>query len=138
MPLHLIKLCVGADSAEDLARWQSGRLKSVGRIAHTTRMTPRRADEVLDGGSLYWVIKGLVTVRQRLVALDEFTDAQGIGRCDLVLDPDLVPVEPVPKRPFQGWRYLKPGDAPPDRRTGEGGEDLPPDLTATLKALGAW
>ena len=138
MSLHIIKLCVGADSIDDLSHWQTARLEKSGRLFHTTRMTPRRRAEVLDGGSLYWVIKGMVAVRQRLVDLAEFTDGEGIGRCDLVLDPVLVPVEPAPKRPFQGWRYLKPEDAPPDLRAGAGGADLPPELRAALRELGAW
>ncbi len=136
MTIHLIKLCVGAESADSLARWQKGRLKTVGRIAHTTRMVPKRKDEVLAGGSLYWVIKGIVTVRQRVIDIDPFTDDDGIGRCDLVLDKKLVPVEPVPRRPFQGWRYLKPQDAPPDLKAGAGGDELPPKMRAELRELG--
>ncbi len=136
MTIHLIKLCVGADSIEDLSRWQKGRLRQVGEIAHTTRMVPKRRDEILDGGSIYWVIKGFIQVRQQLVDIRPFTDGDGVGRCDLLMHPDLVPVDAVPRRPFQGWRYLAPKDAPADARPGSGMADMPPALKAELRELG--
>ncbi len=120
MPLHLVKLCVGADSVGDLEDWITSRLAEKRRLGepaehkHTTRMVPKRRDELLDGGSLYWVIKGQIAVRQTLVDIRSFTDAGGIGRCDLVLDPILVEVDPRPRRPFQGWRYLVDKEVPPD------------------------
>jgi hypothetical protein len=127
MPLHLLKLCVGCDSITDLTEWieenraHHRRLKRPFEQTHTTRMVPKRAGEIVDGGSLYWVIRGQVVCRQRLLAIRPFTDGDGIGRCRLVLEPAIVPVEPRPTRPFQGWRYLEPKDAPQDlsRRSGD-------------------
>lgn len=126
MPLHLVKLCVGAASIEDLAAWQSGRMAELAaagktpRIFHTTFQTPKRGDELLDGGSLYWVIKGLIQARQKLVALEEGTKADGSRCCHLILDHEIVPVRPVPRRAFQGWRYLSAADAPVDLSGAEG------------------
>jgi hypothetical protein len=141
MPLHLIKLCVGCDSVEDLAGWideQLAKARARGKPAeqhHITRMVPSRREELLDGGSLYWVIRGGVQVRQRLRDIQTFTDKEGIGRCRLVLEPKLVRTEWQPRRPFQGWRYLPAADAPGNlgkRRN----DDLPPQLRAELAALG--
>jgi hypothetical protein len=139
-PLHLIKLSVGTDSIQDLADWQSEQERRFrkagkpGRIVHTTRMVPKRVTEILNGGSIYWVIKGQTLARQAIVAIEPFTDAEGIGRCHLVFDKSLVPVAPWPKRAFQGWRYLLPKDAPPDLRQANG--DTPPELARALAELG--
>jgi hypothetical protein len=120
MPLHLIKLCVGCDSITDLEEWieeNRAHHRRLGRDyeqTHTTRMVPKRLEELLDGGSLYWVIRGQVAARQALLDVRPFTDADGIGRCRLVLEPKVLAVEPRPYRPFQGWRYLAAGDAPRD------------------------
>ena len=135
MPLHLIKLCVGAESMDDLARWVEIRMKRDGEQAHTTRQMPKRADELLDGGSMYWVIKGQITCRQKLLELRGFTDVDGISRCDILLEPVLVPVAPRPRGPFQGWRYLQPKEAPPDLSSFDGG-DLPPEFAQELARLG--
>jgi hypothetical protein len=144
MTLHLIKLCVGAASLEDLAAWQAEN-RSVWREAegrrcvyHTTFQMPKRRDELLDGGALYWVIKGLVQVRQRLVAIEEGRKQDGSPCCLLMLDPELVPVRPVPRRAFQGWRYFKPEEAPPDlsRADGDALADLPPAMRRELASLG--
>jgi hypothetical protein len=141
MGLHLIKLCVGAESIEDLADWIERKLaekRAAGLPVeqyHTTRMVPKRLAELLDGGSLYWVIKGSVQVRQRLVDVRPFIDDEGIGRCRLVLEPVLVPTEWQPRRPFQGWRYFEPKDAPRDLKE-IGGDGLPPALAAALAELG--
>jgi hypothetical protein len=141
MTVHLIKLCVGCDSIEDLAEWiewKLGELRKARRKPeqfHVTRMVPKRADDLLDGGSLYWVIKGSVQVRQRLLDIRPFVDDEGISRCRLVLRPKLVPTEWQPKRPFQGWRYLEPKDAPADLKAGRK-DDLPPALRAELAELG--
>ena len=122
MPLHLLKLCVGCDSVEDLEGWIRFRLEELRRAGqkpeqfHTTRMIPQRAAELLDGGSLYWVIRGSVQVRQRLLDIRPFRDADGIQRCRLVLEPQLTATQWQPRRPFQGWRYLDPKDAPRDLR----------------------
>ncbi len=144
MALHLIKLCVGVDRLDQLQSWQSARMAE--RLArgarpnpyHVTRMTPRRADEVLDGGSLYWVIKRVVQARQEIIALEEVIGEDGIKRCRLVLGTDLVPTEPQPRRPFQGWRYLKASDAPADLSAQGGGAELPGELRAHLREIGAW
>jgi hypothetical protein len=141
MTLHLIKLCVGCDSIEDLAEWIDYRLaeaRKAGRPPehyHVTRMMPKRVTELLDGGSLYWVIKGSVQVRQRLLDIRRFVDDEGIGRCRLVLEPKLVPTEWQPKRPFQGWRYLESKEAPADLKAGRG-DDLPQELRVELAELG--
>src|ERR687893_3308246 len=127
MPLHLIKLCVGCDSITDLEEWieeNRSHHRRLGRDyeqTHTTRMVPKRVDELLDGGSLFWVIKGQVAARQKLLNVRPFTDADGIGRCHLVLEPKVVAVEPRPYRPFQGWRYLEGKDAPGDLGAGATG-----------------
>jgi hypothetical protein len=134
--VHLIKLCVGVSDVEEVAEWQERRRKQFGCVFHVTRMVPTRADELVDDGSIYWVIRGAVLVRQRIEAVERFTDNDGIGRCKLVFDPELVPVRPVPRRAFQGWRYLSPADAPPDLPASAAGEELPPKLRAELAALG--
>src|SRR5699024_9415416 len=145
MMLHLLKLCVGAVSIEDLSAWQAGRIeerRAAGldpRPRHVTRMWPRRAAEILEGGSLYWVIQGWITVRQGIEGFDEVRREDGIRRCGIVLSPELVPVSPRPRAAFQGWRYLAAGDAPPDARAGfaEAGDPfLPADLARALDGLG--
>ena len=141
MTIHLIKLCVGCDTVEDLVGWiESCRSEArrQGRRfehAHVTRMAPKRIADLLDGGSLYWVIKGIVQVRQRLLDVRPFVDDEGIGRCRLVLEPKPFRTEWQPRRPFQGWRYLEVKDAPRDLRQGKG-DDLPPALSAELAGLG--
>jgi len=143
-PLHLLKLCVGAESIADLEGWiEENRIYATraGRAyeqRHTTRMVPKRMDEIVGGGSLYWVIKGQLSARQRLVAIRPFTDESGIGRCHLVLEPKVVPVQPRPCRPFQGWRYLEEKDAPADL-SGEaaaGLAEMPEGLRRELAELG--
>lgn len=142
MPLHLIKLCVGADSIEDLVSWQKERLAAKKRageellLKHTTRQMPKRRDDVLDGGSLYWVIKGVLSCRQRIVDLRAFTDGEGIERCDICLDPETVRVIPRPRGPFQGWRYLEAKDAPPDLDLKGGIAEMPDALRMELQRLG--
>ena len=137
--LHLIKLCVGAASPADLAAWQESAAahRADGRPRHVTRVRPKRADEVLAGGSLYWVFKGVVQARQRLLALEEVTGGDGVTRCGLVLDSRIVRTRSLPRRPFQGWRYLKGADAPEDLAPGREGEpDLPAGLLEALDAVG--
>lgn len=143
MPLHLIKLCVGCDSVKELKDWIRERLvekKKRGeplQHAHTTRMTPKRADELLDGGSLFWVIRGEVACRQRLLDVRPFADGEGVARCRLVLDPKVVLTEPRPCRPFQGWRYLGAAEAPEDlKRRASGAGQLPETLRRELRELG--
>lgn len=142
MPLHLIKLCVGVESVEDLTSWAAARHEAerraglTGEQIHRTRMIPKRIDEILDGGSLYWVIKGKVQVRQPIQALRPIVDGDGIKRCHIVLEPRFVLTDWQPRRAFQGWRYLTPADAPAD--IGEGGDaaSMPPDLKRELADLG--
>jgi hypothetical protein len=144
MTLHLLKLCVGCDSIEDLEGWIDERLKEQRRARrkrpehrHTTRMLPQRAEELLDGGSLYWVIRGNVQARQRLLAIRPFRDKDGIQRCHLVLEPKVVATAWQPRRAFQGWRYLKPDDAPADLAGNRAGlRSLPPELRRNLADLG--
>ena len=136
---HLIKLCVGAEQVEDLADWQRTprALGPDGLPRHVTRMWPKRATEILNGGSLYWVFKGVVLARQRILRLDEVQGSDGITRCGIVLDRDIIRTAAAPKRPFQGWRYLAPKDAPPDLPKARAGDDtLPPELDAALADLG--
>ena len=136
MALHLIKLCVGAESIEDLEAWIAECLRMDGEQVHTTRMSPKRREEILDGGSLYWVIRGQLNCRQRILDLRATVGADGIGRCDIVLEPVVTRVHPRPRGPFQGWRYLEPADAPPDFLTTTGGDDLPTDLQRELRQIG--
>lgn len=141
MALHLVKLCVGAESIRDLEEWIAERLaekQARGEPVeqfHTTRMVPTRAGELLDGGSLYWVIKGEIACRQQLLDVRPFVDAEGVRRCRLVLDPVVRRVEPRPRGPFQGWRYLQANEAPPDLGTGTDAA-LPEELRRELRTLG--
>lgn len=143
MALHLIKLCVGADSIEDLREWVSERSMSAlaaglePHTTHTTRMVPKRGEELLDGGSLYWVIKGQVQARQKLLDIQTFTDGEGISRCHLVLGPEVIETAVQPKRAFQGWRYYPQDDVPRDLNSlGEGIAEMPADLRRELSELG--
>ncbi len=135
--LHLIKLSVGSESIESLAEWQAGRLAQTGRLVHRTRMMPKRREELLQGGSIYWVIKGIVSVRQPLLDITSEDDGEGRRWSVLHLAPTLVRVVPRSHRPFQGWRYLEPKDAPPDL-TGEAGDigEMPPEMLRDLRSLG--
>lgn len=138
MALHLVKLCVGVDHPDQLTAW--GReLRGKGRapIVHT-RNRPRRAEELLDGGSLYWVIRGAILCRQPIHAIRTLGEGQAV-RCEIDLAPDVVLTHASPRRPFQGWRYLEPEKTPPDLAAGmAAGDDLPPDLARKLRDLGAW
>lgn len=143
--MHLVKLCVGVSSVEQLEDWRSReieRRRAVGEpelIAHVTRMTPTRKDEIEAGGSLYWVINGSIQCRSEILSLEPFTDDGGIKRCAILMSPEVIRTAPAPKRPFQGWRYLKPDDAPRDlQQVGEGGDELPQDLRSKLMEIGAW
>jgi hypothetical protein len=142
MALHMIKLCVGVDSVEDLAGWQDKRARErakKGKPAnpfHDTRMTPKRAEEMLAGGSLYWVIKNHIVVRQKLIGFEQVKDKEGKAMCRVHLDPELVRTKSRKKRPFQGWRYLEPGDAPAD--VDGKGPALSADLEQALKEALAW
>jgi hypothetical protein len=132
--LHLIKLAVGAKSIADVAAWQAARAKVAPPLRHRTRNFPRRADEILNGGSIYWVVNRVVSVRQLILAIREAKDADGTKCTHIVLDPVLVPVRGRVMKPFQGWRYLDNADAPPDEAAG-GAVDLPEALRRDLAAL---
>ncbi|MCZ6605675.1 MAG: DUF1489 domain-containing protein [Alphaproteobacteria bacterium] len=137
MSLHLIKLSVGTEDFEDMRRWQAERLRATGRLFHRTRMMPRRREELLSGGSIYWVVRGKVLARQMLAGIEPVVDAEGRPDTHLMLHPHLVPTVPWPHRPFQGWRYLVTGKAPPDLADlPDGARDMPPAMIAELQALG--
>ncbi len=143
MPLHLIKLCVGCDSVEELEGWIAQRLKERKTRGqklehiHTTRMVPKRAEEILNGGSLYWVIKGELMCRERIIDIRPFRDSDGIGRCRIVMDGKVKLVAPRPWRAFQGWRYLVDKDAPADLASAApGAAAMPEPLRRELRELG--
>jgi|SRR6056297_1964214 len=137
--VHMVKLSVGTESVETLQVWQKSRAARTadGLPRHVTRMWPKREAEILAGGSIYWVIKGVIQARQRVLRLDEQIGEDGIRRCAVVLDPEIIRTAPATKRPFQGWRYLKPEDAPVDLTPGrENDDDLPPELAGKLADIG--
>ena len=144
MTLNLVKLAVGAESIKDMQDWVRTRIREAkakglpGRHVHITRMTPKRDGELLAGGSLYWVIKGQIACRERLLAIEPFRDKAGIGRCRLVLQPKVIPVLPRPMRPFQGWRYLAEDAAPADfgRAEATGVAAMPEPMRRELRDLG--
>ena len=132
MSLHMIKLCVGVSDVEWLERRAAGGQP----LIVNTRMSPKRATELEDGGSLFWVIKGVVACRQPI--LDVKTLGEGkTSRCEITLEPRVIRTAPQARRPFQGWRYLEPKDAPVDLTAAET-TDLPGDLVQELRELGAW
>ncbi|MBE7218883.1 MAG: DUF1489 domain-containing protein [Caulobacteraceae bacterium] len=138
MPLHMIKLVVGVDTLDELKAWRRARQKTERDWVVQTRMTPKRAAEIEDGGSLYRVIKGVAVCRQRVLSIDTVGEGRA-SRCRITVDTECVPVAPRRWRPFQGWRYLEPKDAPPDLDAlGEAAEAAPPELVAQLRELGAW
>jgi hypothetical protein len=139
MALNILKLCVGVDDVDQLRRIQASRLREQGTLLHFTRHRPRRADEIVGAGSLFWIIRGYVQVRQVIVDIQSVSNQEG-KRCAFVLEPQLVLTEHQPRRPHQGWRYLEAADAPPDLPNGEGAgpADLPAPLARTLKEIGAW
>ena len=143
MSIHLVKLAVGVRDVAHLGEIQSRRLEQarkrgeVPRLLHVTRNRPRRTGELTSGGSIYWVIKGFIRVRQGIVAFDKLTDAEGRPSCALVLDENLVRTELMAFRPFQGWRYFSDEKAPPDARTsGDAFHGMPLDMAVELRALG--
>ena len=143
MALNLIKLCVGCDSVRELEGWIKQRLKDKRKRGekpehiHRTRMVPKRAGELIDGGSLYWVIRGEIACRQRIRDVRPFRDKDGVGRCGLVLDPKVVLVAGRPFRAFQGWRYLSAEDAPRDLdKAAPGAAAMPEKMRRELRELG--
>ena len=137
--INLVKLCVGVDRVEDLIDWHRTHpsLYPTGERRHVTRMWPKREQELLDGGSLYWVVKGVILCRQQILRLDGVEGQDGILRCGIVMDPEVVRTEAAPRRPFQGWRYLTPEDAPRDLRKSRQSEStLPTELSQALADIG--
>ena len=144
MVMHLQKLSVGSTGIDSLQDWQNtmvARRKARGLLPchqHVTRMFPKQKEALLDGGSIYWVIKGVIQCRNKIIGLEETRNDRGLKACAILMDPELIAVQPQPRRAFQGWRYMKPEDAPPDLTTIEGAENLPPKLRNKLVDIGAW
>ncbi|HEV7601944.1 MAG TPA: DUF1489 domain-containing protein [Bradyrhizobium sp.] len=143
MPLHLIKLAVGCDSVKELKGWVAERMQAAKRKGlprhhiHVTRMTPKRDGELLAGGSLYWVIRGEIAAREKIIAIEPFRDRDGIGRCRLVMQPKVIAVSPRPMRAFQGWRYFTEAAAPRDLgKSAAGIAAMPEPLRRELRDLG--
>jgi hypothetical protein len=143
MPLHLIKLAVGCDSVKELKGWVAERMKTAKHKGlprhhiHITRLTPKRDQEILAGGSLYWVIRGEIAAREKIIAIEPFRDSGGIGRCRLVMQPKVIAVSPRPMRPFQGWRYFTGDAAPPDLgKSAASIAAMPEPLRRELRDLG--
>jgi len=143
MPLHLIKLAVGCESVKELKSWVAQRMQAAKQKGlprhhiHITRMTPKRVEELLAGGSLYWVIRGEIAAREKILAIEPFRDRDGIGRCRLVMQPKVIAVAPRPMRPFQGWRYFMEDAAPPDLgKAAASVAAMPEPLRRELRDLG--
>ncbi|MBI2717372.1 MAG: DUF1489 domain-containing protein [Rhizobiales bacterium] len=136
MPLNIVKLCVGVGDIEELEHWVRQCRRGLDTLDHVTRMFPRRGDEILPGGSLYWVIRGLILCRQPIAALEPVKGEDGIERCRIVFKPKIIAVRPTPRRAFQGWRYLTEADAPPDLAKGTAAKGLPEKMRRELSELG--
>ncbi len=136
MALHIIKLCVGVSELREFEEWRRCEQRAGRDMSHTTRMFPKRGAEILKGGSIYWVIRGFIMVRQQIKALKAVRGRDGITRCRIVFDPEYVLVRPTPRRAFQGWRYLEAADAPSDLRKTAGLKRMPEKLRTELAALG--
>ncbi|MCW1956819.1 DUF1489 domain-containing protein [uncultured Lentibacter sp.] len=137
--IHIVKLSVGTESIDSLRAWQKSRAAAhpKGLPFHITRMWPKREDEILAGGSVYWVIKGSIQARQRVLGFEELIGEDGIRRCAFLLDPQIIRTAAALKRPFQGWRYLKPEDAPIDLAADRATEEaLPAELAGALADIG--
>ncbi len=140
--IHIIKLCVGVATLEELESYREERAHWWGADygedvhVHRTRTRPKRADEIVETGSIYWVISGVIRARQKVIRLAEAIDEQGLPCCDIIMSPDLVRVSPRPRGPFQGWRYLVPKDAPPDLGAGGFAEEGSPEIALELARLG--
>lgn len=139
-PLHLLKMAVGIADLHDLRRVRSARIEQLGGSFVYTRNHPRRAEAVLCGGSLYWVIRGQIRARQRIAGFRSERDDKGRAYCLIEVAPELIATVWRPWRPFQGWRYLSPADAPPDGTGGTeedaSGAPIPARMAAELRSLG--
>src|SRR5260370_25924674 len=143
MAVDLIKCGVGWEWGKELEGWVAERMQTAKKKGlplhhiHITRMTPKRIDEILAGGSLYWVIRGEIAAREKIIAVEPFRDRDGIGRCRLVMQPKVIAVMPRPIRPFQGWRYFAANNAPLDLKSaGTGFAARPEPLRRDLRDLG--
>ena len=136
MALNLAKLCVGVSELSQMEQWLEDVKKGRETLDHVTRMFPRRKDEILPGGSLYWVIRGMILCRQPIADLEPVTGADGIERCRIVFKPKIIPVRPVPRRAFQGWRYLEEQDAPPDLGSKATAAGISEEMRRDLAELG--
>jgi len=141
--INLVKLCVGIDSLEHLRSYRADSRIAAHRrgiediTTHVTRMWPKRAEEVLNGGSLYWVIKGVILARQQILRLEETIGPDGIRRCAIVMSPEIIQTQAAPRRPFQGWRYLQQQDSPPDLAANRAKDDALPDaMNLALAEIG--
>lgn len=138
--IHMVKLCVGISSFEELESYRNERAHWWGADygedvhVHRTRMMPKRVDEMEGKASIYWVIGGAIVCRQPILRLASYTDAEGKNYCDIIMSPELVRTIPYPKRPFQGWRYLEPKDAPPDIAANDAENSV--EIAAELARLG--
>jgi hypothetical protein len=136
MPLHMLKLCVGVSEVAELRQWIRNTRKGLDTLDHTTRMFPKRRDEILRGGSLYWVIRGMILCRQPIADLVPVTGVDGITRCRIDFKPKIILVRPSPRRAFQGWRYLSVEDAPPDIKAGADVSEMTAAMRRDLAELG--
>ena len=133
----MIKLVVGLDTVEELVDWRKQAQGEETDWKVHTRMTPKRIDELLEGGSLYRVFKGVIQCRQAILAIDTVGEGRQ-SRCEITVSPEIVRVAPMGRRPFQGWRYFDPKDAPADLSTIDPDLEAPPELVRQLRELGAW
>ncbi|OJX53904.1 MULTISPECIES: DUF1489 domain-containing protein [unclassified Devosia] len=140
--IHMIKLCVGVATLEELESYREERAHWWGADygenvhVHRTRTMPRRRAEMEGQASIYWVISGVIRCRQLILRLAEAVDSEGLACCDIIMAPDLVRVSPRPKSPFQGWRYFDPKDVPPDLGKDGSAEEGDPELALELSKLG--
>ena len=142
--IHMIKLCVGVATLEELESYRSERAhwwgadygEDVHVHVHRTRTMPKRRAEIEGIGSIYWVISGVIRCRQPILRLAEAVDEQGLACCDIIMAPDMIRVAPRPRQPFQGWRYLDPKDAPPDLGATGFSEEGSEELALELAKLG--
>jgi hypothetical protein len=136
MALHMIKLCVGCESVDQLLAWHRDERGGAQPWVMHTRQTPKRAAELIESGYLYRVFKGSILCRQKILAIDTIGEGPA-SRCEVRLDPEVILTAPSPRRPFQGWRYLETQDCPPDLGQ-HSGDVVPQDLAQQLRMIGAW
>ena len=136
--VNLVKLCVGAGTIADLASRQELSLSKSGKLIHVTRMWPKRKKELLAGGSIYWVFRGLILARQEIIGFEEIIGQDKIRRCGLILSTVIYKTKPQPKKAFQGWRYLKNEDSPIDVGKYNQKEALPDSMELELSRLGVF